>query len=433
MAACGGTPQATRVSAHTDDKPRAETPRAVDRDLDTRPPPKLLSIDWSTTRVVSEADALALWKTIAPTGRDWDDRLQEVPHDFARPLAIALLRTGNFDCMAAKLKSRPACSPPVFDVDKPDPDAGLGDPCLRRLLALWSIEQLEPDDVPSVLDALRAIAAIPPPESELTASALRAIPESDSARRLELLSIMWRAGQRELANTNLGTFDEPQLIEAATKHHIDGALEVLSASAHRATYLAAVGDDQMTAKARAMAISELVAQEDKLTPDLKATLVKATAAKDCSVAAAAARALAQRGDKRYLPKRPRTKSPDVMMRALCVLASYEQLQQADEPSLLASYVPAKGLERLGVAYDALSDVDTDGDGDPHTTRTADLVPRDQVVVPEIDDLVRAMRHCKGTVCTSDDREFRFGLKAIGADLQLYRLEIVERPPCAPPK
>jgi hypothetical protein len=396
-------------------------------DLHTEPPAKLLSIDWSSVKLASEADALALWDKIAPTGGDFNEKLDELPNDVGRPLAIALLRSGNFRCMP----QRPArdCLPVQFDVNPPADRAGLADPCLRRMLALWAIDQLEPEDVPSVLDAIRAIAAIPPPESQLLVAALKAVPETDNAHRLELLAIAWRAGQHDLASANVGSLDEPFMIDALTKHHIDGALEVLSAEGHRAIYLAVVNDEALGAKARASAITELVSVDDKLAPDLRAALVKATASRDCTVAASAARALEQRGEPKYLPKRPRTGKPDQMMRALCVLASYELLQRADETSLMRTFAPPKGLERITVAYDPLSEVDTDGDGDPHTQRSADLVPRDELVVPEIDDMARAMHRCTNTTCASDDREFRFGFKPVGGELYLYKLEVVERPPC----
>jgi hypothetical protein len=113
------------------------------------------------------------------------------------------------------------------------------------------------------------------------------------------------------------------------------------------------------------------------------------------------------------------------MRTMCVLASYEQLQGTDEPSYLIGYVPAKGLELVTVTYDEYSETDDDGDGDPHTQHTTTVVPRTEVVLPEIEDLVRAMAHCTGTVCRSDEREFRFTFKGD----QLRRLEVVERPPC----
>jgi hypothetical protein len=426
LAACGGTPQAKAPSTSAPITGAAPLESTPTEELKLEPPHKLLAIDWSTVRVASESDALALWTKIAPTGDDWTQRMDEVPQEFGRSLAIALLRAGNFACMPV----RPArdCSVKVFDVPEPAPTAGLTDPCLRRQLALWAIDQLEDDDVPSVMDSLRTLAALPPPEAALVTAAIRAVPETDQTKRLEVMAIAWRANQHDVVNALIGTLDEPHLIEAASKHHVDGALDTLAAKAHRAVFLAAVTDEAMGAKARASAITELV-DDDKLAADLRAALVKATASKDCAVAAAAVRALESRGEKKYTPTRPRTAKPEAILRGLCVLASYEKLQRSDETSLLATYVPAKGLERITVAYDALAEVDEDGDGDPHTVRTAELVPRDQLVLPEIDDLVRAMQSCKGTTCTSDDREYRFGLKSAGDGLQLFRLEIVERPPC----
>ena len=390
---------------------------------------RLLTIDWSAVHLASDADALALWTTIAPTGADWNERLDEVPSEPARSLAIALLHSGNFACTPAQPAT--SCGPPVLDVPDPAPDAGLADPCLRRLLALWAIQQVEPDDLPRVLDALRAIAALPPPESQLVVAALDEIPQDQQPLKLELLAIAWNAGQRELVNTSLGSLEEPQLIEAVTKHHIDGALEVLSAETHRATFLAAVTDEALPPRARTQAIGELAMTNNKFAPDLRAVLVKATATADCLVAANAARALAVGGgDKRYVPTRPRTNKPEALVRALCVLASYESLQPADEKSPLPTFVPAKGLERITVTYDALADGDDDGDGDPHTRRSAELVPQHALSVLKSDDLDPTWK-CLGLICTAGDREYRFAFKPFAAELVLYRMEIVEHPPRCP--
>lgn len=396
----------------------------------------------------SEADALALWQQIAPTGGDWEAKLDEVPASAVRPLAVAMLRAGNFTC--APPPPIADCAAPRVEVPEPLPAAGMSDPCLRRLLALWSIAQLEPPDLPKVADALKAIAAIPPPESQLVSTAIAAIPEWDKPGQLALIAIAARAGQRDVVNAAVGRLDEVLLIEAATKHHIDGALEVLSAEGHRAAYLAAVTDEALPTLARTRAIIDLVAadlaladadapEEDRpagailqLSPDLQAALVKATAARDCGVAAAAARALEQHGVRKYAPVRPRTRAPEVMMRSLCVLASYEALQARHEPSLLAKYVPAKGLERVLVEYDALSETDADGDGDPRSKRSIDLIPRNELEVPEAEDLARAMKRCTGAVCKSADREFHFSFKVQGGELWLSRLDIVERPPCPSP-
>ncbi|MBX3154494.1 MAG: hypothetical protein KF773_00715 [Deltaproteobacteria bacterium] len=395
-----------------------------------QPPPKLLAIDWDAVALHSDADANALWAQIAPRPDDWDAKLEEVPARFHRPLGVALLRGGNFTCAPAP---RPAdCALRVFDVPAPGPDAGVSDPCLRRLLALWSLEQLEPGDLPQVTDSLKAIVAIPAPESQLVVAALRVVPENDHPLRLALLGIAQAAGQREIASSHVGPLDESHMIEAALKHRIDGALDVLSAKGHRAVYLAALRDEGFSTKARISAIAELMELDDKIPQDLRSALAIAAGGKDCGVAAAAARALDKQGDKRFVPSAANTRptTPDKLVRALCVLASYEA-QGHDEASLLGTYVPAKGLERVTVAYDALSEVDRDGDGDPHTQRTVELVPRDaSLVLPEVEDMVRAFASCKGTTCTSEDREYTFVTRPGGSGVQLGRLEIVERPPCS---
>ncbi|MBL9016712.1 MAG: hypothetical protein JNL83_21170 [Myxococcales bacterium] len=428
VAACGTPPKGPVATKPEPVAPPPDAaPRPPDPDLNRQPPAPLLSIDWTSVPLSTEAEANAVWAQIAPTGEDWEAKLDEIPVAKAGPLAVAMLRAGNFTCVPPQPPRD--CAPLVLDVDGPAPTAGMSDPCLRRLLALWSLGAVEDSDLPQIYGALKQIAAIPPPESQLVAAAIQAVPETDHDKRLELLSIAFQAGQRDLANGHVGSLDEPHLIDAATKHHLDGALDALAVESHRAVFLTAIADDKMSPKARAEAIQELVAGEDKLAPDARAALIAATKAKDCYVAAAAVRALEVRGDRRAVPKKPRTRSPDVMMRALCVLAAYERFQGNDESSLLPGFVPPKGLEHVKIAFDALSDTDPDGDGDPHTERTVTLIPKADVVVPEVDDMVRAFRRCKGTTCSSNDRDFRFGLKLVGGELTLATLELIERPPC----
>jgi hypothetical protein len=432
LIACGGTPQPQpRTAATASPPPSAVLPaRAPDPDLHRPPPRRLLDIDWAKVSLTSDADALALWRRIAPAGADWDDKLEEIPAALARPLAIAVLRGGNFTCAKPPAGD---CAKPRYDIDPPADAAGFDDPCLRRLLALWAIAQLEDEDVPQVKAGLFAIAQLPPPESQLVAAAIHAIPEADHDARLAILANAWRAGQHDVVDSAIGSLDEAHLVEAARQHHIAGALEVLSAADHRAVYLAALTDESLATRARTSAIGELVALDGKLAPDLQAALVAASRSKDCQVAAAAARALDQHGDHRFVPTRPRTASTAAMMRALCVLASYEALQQTDETSLLSSYLPARGLERVTITYDPLSDTDSDGDGDPQTTHTAELVARGDAVLPELEDLIRAMQHCTGAICVSDDHEFRFVWVRTGGELLLSRLELADRPPCQAPQ
>lgn len=432
LAACGGTPHevAPAVATPTTPPDAAVHHLTDDPDFNRPPHPKLLAIDWPTTQLATDADALALWQKIAPTGDDWEAKLAEIPElPAAHALAAALLREGNFTCVPPATPLAPNCAPLPVDVPAPAATATLADPCLRRRLAQWAFDEIDTTDVTKLHDALRAIVAIPPPESQLVATALRKLPEADRDGELELLGIAYRAGQHEVVNGTLGSLDEAHLIEAVQKHHIPGALEVLSAEGFRAVYLAAVTDEQLEAPARVQAMTDLAATADPIAQDLRTALVAATKSPDCAVAAAAMHTLDQHDPHKLLAKHPHAQRTDAMMRAMCVLASYENLQKTDEASLLTHYLTPRGLELVQVAYDPYNEVDRDGDGDPHTERTIDLIDRDTAVLPEIEDLVRAMHHCTGTICKSDDREFRFSFKSNGREMLLWRLEVVELPPC----
>jgi hypothetical protein len=439
---CGGAiPARTATPPPAPAKVVATVHHLQDPDLDPPRPKKLLAIDWAATPLANDADALALWQRIAPTSDDWEEKLSEIPTDgpIADRLAIALLREGNFTCTPPPRTT--TCGPlPAVDVPEPAPAATLADPCLRRMLAMWAIEQLDEEDVPSVRDALRAIAAIPPPESQLIAVAVRAIPETDFDGRYDLLAIAWRAGQHELVNGLLFWLDEPHLAQAVTQLHADRPLAHLAATIERPLFLAAVADDQIAPNGRIDAIHELVAEVDgesdpdpkaapKLPADLRKALLAAGKATDCAVVATAARALDQHGDRTLVPKVPRTRSPAAMMRGLCVLASFERLQRSDEPSYFPTYLPTRGLEMVQVSYDPYSDADPDGDGDIHTEHQRRILKPDEAVLPEIDDLEHAMRHCQGTACRSDDHEFRFTFQPGAGGLLLSKLEMVDLPPC----
>ncbi len=427
LAACG-TPKP--LVATTPEAPAPPTPihkpaHAVPPPVEPRKP--LLAIDWDHTPSTTDAEALAVWRLIAPTGADWEQKLAEIPTDkpVAHALAIALLHEGNFAC-GGPVRT---CATHALDVSEPRPDSTLAEPCLRRLLGLWAIDQLEDTDLPAVKPSLEAIAALPPPESQLVVAALAQFPEADQDARLHALVVAWGAGQHDLVNAVIGSLDEPHLIAAAQKHHIDGAVEVLSPVSHRAIFLGAILDDRLGTQQRQSAITEIATADPKLAPDARATLVKAAASPDCVIAAAAAHALDNNGDHRFVPRRPHTRSEPAMMRALCVLASYEPMQRNDEPSLLQTYVPKDGLEETKVSYDAYSETDPDGDGDVHTEHIATRLEHDEIVLANADDVARALRHCTSTTCSSDDRDFRFTFKLVAGELMLTRLEIAERPPC----
>jgi hypothetical protein len=418
LVACGAAPHEPVIAATTTGSAAPiDAPHRIDPDLERVPRPPLLAIDWDSVSLGSDKDALALWAQIAPTGSDYEEKLYEVPvGPISKALAVALLRQGNFTCVHQVPGA--SCGVSYPEVDHPIATAAFTDPCLRRELALWSLDQIEPAELANIRDVLPALVTIPPPESDLVEGVLAKDNDNpDQNARLDLLARAWKAGQRDLAGAKLGSLDEAHLTEALQKDHMDPALDVLSATGQRSVYLAAVNDAHLEPATRAEAITELVeATGPALETDLRGVLLAATKAPDCGVAAAAALALV-----RYhalgAPKPPAT------MRTLCVVASYERLQRENETSPLADLIPRPGVELVRVAYDPDAAVGSDG-VDPR--RTTDLIPTYAATFPEGEDLVRAFGHCKGTTCSSEEHDFRFTIRG-GL---LTRLEIDERAPCA---
>ncbi len=386
---------------------------------------KFLSIDWTTAKYGTPAEAAALWQQIAPTGDDWSLKLDEVPDGpIAEALATELLAEGNLTCPAL-----PTCGSAPPQMPELPLTATLTDPCLRRQLALWSFEQLELDagQLAAIAPALRPIAAMPAPESELVAASFR-LAEPDKALEAELMELAWNAGQHALVNGSMDLLDETHVIDAATRVHIDGALDALTAKTHRKIFLAAVGDEKLQPATREQAMIELAGDEDKLSPDVQTAIIGATRSPNCDAAAAAIRMLEKHGNASYVPKKPHGTKPEAILRSLCVLAAYERDAPPNAASALPNYLPKKGLELMRVDYDALGETDPDGDGDVHTSHTNDLVDRASASFPENAAFAQALQHCTQLTCSTGDLDFKLTIK----EGLLTRVEIVERPPCQKP-
>jgi hypothetical protein len=363
LAACASAQQPSPIAPAPVKRPLALHPTPIPADRPDDPPPrKWIQIDWSTVQLASEADAIALWHRIAPTGDDWEVKLGEVPGPIGHELALALLHEGNFTCVQPP-PSGQACPTAPIDIADPAPTATLADPCLRRWLAIWALAQVDDSDLPAIRDSLQAFVALPAPESQLIAAAFHAVPPDQQDLHLELLGIATAAGHGDVASSMLDGLDLPHLTVAATKLHIDGAVEMLSAEATRAVYVGAVADNKLRTITRIASLRDLIEVDDannkgKPLPDLQRLLVATTKDADCELAAAAADALRQHGDLRFVPVRPHTRSPAIMMRQLCVLASWDRLPPGDQQPL-ESWLPPQGVDESIVTYDPNNTVDAE--------------------------------------------------------------------------
>jgi hypothetical protein len=286
--------------------------------------------------------ALARWRELAP-GPTWQD-MPRLPDDEARPLARALLRGGNFACAA--IDEHTACGQPVRDWEPLADTASFDDPCLRVVLATWAVTALSPDDVAALEPVLTGLVQLPAPYDDLAVAAFDAA--TDDAMRLRLLAAIADAArghhERLMAASDAGdehgttwaTFDMETLearvhelatgldtdaarLDALARFGADTVIDALDPVVHRAVHLAALADPARGVEARTAALTRFAAEPGD---DVTTALVAAAEAADCALAAAAAEALAARGDPARLPARPATRDPERHMRALCRLAAW---------------------------------------------------------------------------------------------------------------
>jgi hypothetical protein len=264
--------------------------------------------------VRDDEEAMERWRLLSLTGADWEDKLYaaELDDDTLVAMSKALLRAGGFTC--DKIQSYDECGESFSEVQPLEETADFDDPCLRRKLALWSLDQLGQEDAPDILPALDALIAMPEPERELQAAALLMAGDDDRLR-LHFMAL----ASRELAEGEVALLkSDGARRHAVTELHLDGALALLkwSEPANRRVMIDALTDLNLSDDTRAQLVADIGQIDDG---EIGAALVEiADRGEDCGLAQAAAEALAARGDSSRLPVRPASRDLDAHVRALCM-------------------------------------------------------------------------------------------------------------------
>lgn len=331
LAACG-TPAARRDPALAVIAASAATPVLVPTNqAHDDPPKKYVNIDWAKVVIQSDQDAMAIWQRINPTTEDLAMKLGEIPQNFAvtKPLARAMLRSGNFICPSRNIGT--ACSPVMELIDTPA-DATLAEPCLRRELALWSIDQLDDDDAVSVAPALVAIAGLPLPETELPNAAFELLPLGPDGDAL--LYDMAIAAHRVHRTVPLSGENTPAVLaRLLNEHHLEETLGHLTVDEARREILAAIGDTQLSMTARREALLDVVEFSDgAIDADIRTTLQRTARDGACELAGLASRALGVA----LVPSA--SSKPLAQLRALCLAV------HAEVP--LSGFIDRRGLTRV---------------------------------------------------------------------------------------
>jgi hypothetical protein len=377
------------------------------------PAPKpLLSIDWSKVTITSDADALAVWEHIAPTGADWALRLGELPDndDLQSLLALALLRSGNFAC-----HPQPGC--PAELILEASDEATLADPCLRRELALWALGRLDDDDAYAIERELISLVSLPPPEEELVREAFDLVPVGADDLLMRMIEAARAAGQGEIADESLSWLPPPLLLKVATHLHSDGAVRALDPAEHRPAFVAAITDAKLKPATSIAAMDELLREDtEHLRKDLRSAMLTALKDPRCEVAAAAARNLANAGEPRFVP-RPAPASVPAALRALCVMAYYVQ-EDVGADLGLRRFISRRGLQ----VYDHAEIT-----AEPGEPAGELIMPAELITLPFLEELAEALGSCTGTTCRGDGLRFELGFDP---DRTLRRIDRFADPsPC----
>ncbi len=331
-----------------------------------------------------EAAALALWKKLAPTGANYEDKLASIPSDPAvrRPMALTLLAGGDFECKETVEYSE--CGEDRLAWADFNLKSTFADPCLRRRLALWATGELQADDIAIAEQTLFAMLEMEDPEIELPLAALAALERGPEAIRLRAYKVAMAKGIEE-KNMSIDGLSEQGLIAAARDVGIDEAALALDRGRHLEVMAELVNDDhRMTEETRASLLSTLA---EVRSPASTEALKKRASGGSCALAMDAALALEQRGDGSFIPRRWIHADESAARFALCL--SMHDSDEGRARTLLASFVGAEGVRVTRVNKSEWEEVERRyRDAGPDDEEEPDAGPEVVHSLDEIDELVR---------------------------------------------
>lgn len=465
VAACGAPAASAPAKAPLALSSTASPPPPEDRVA----PDAAAPVDWATARHGTDDEALALWAQLGLTGANFEQRVADIPEAPAtlrEAMAKALLRSGNFAC---PVETTSTCGPAEIDRERLDyqlreipDDATLDDPCMRRVIALWAIDQLDDDDLSGELAAdMIALAGLPWPEVELPRAAMYRI--TDPAVRLNMVAAAKQAGNDVVADELVAGLDLDALRQLALDHHVDGAVTAIGAGPLTLdVFERAVVDPALRSQTRVDAIRELASWAFELEPSdpdrarVIAALDAARAGVDCVAAGAADVALVDVGAMRPLAA-PRPRDAEVI-RWLCMNAAAPLADPTAPWRTLAgpAGVVIRRITHDPYALDVLrqehpdvpdadgdglpdlprEELDPDGDGDPARWTEVERVTAGDfgdAVASYLDELTRAVTSCDGTTCTVADAHVTwrlvFGKPRAGKPVLVELVRTESHPDC----
>lgn len=293
--------------------------------------------------------ALARWRALAPTGADYHDKLAAIPGGpVAEKMARALVAAGGYSC--ERFVTYEQCGEEYSEWADLEPDATFDDPCLRRRLLMWAIDELAAADLDALSDTLVTLAAVDEPDDEIPKLVLEAVAKASEATRVAVIA----AADSGLIDSALTGLSDQALIGLYRDKSLDAAVRLLDADPHASVLAEALGDAELRDDTRMALIDELAGVDSKSVREALATV--ASDAGSCELAMRAAESLAARGDKSHLPRVPGTPDPELYARALCMMVHDSDGSRGYE--LWQQLLPAAGKGSVKVS--STDEYDNDG-------------------------------------------------------------------------
>lgn len=423
-------------------EPLPRMPRALDQPEPE--PPRRIEVELASP---SGDQLREVWWSYPIDGSNYQTWLQSFAPHLRAPMAEALLREGGFRCEAIVVEH--GCER-TLSMATPAPSADLRDPCLRRYLASWALDQIsDPDVIATLFNQLIAMVRMPAPETELGEKAIQKlalIGEGETA--------LWEAddaGNDALVDRHVDLLDDHALFTAIVDRHIDAAyvraLPTLEADSYALRFGAESNAFRTEARLAGLArIAELLPDADERYRGVLLTTLRGLAARtDCTIAGAAAGILATEGEPAIAGGPFR--SPEDLLHSACqtlaaVGARGPAWKQLLTPHALTvtNHLDDPGhVDALWTKYPFAYDDDDDGAPDvPEADADHDGVPSTRVevqtlepgrtrTVPFADELQLALPHCDDAFdCAIPGTSVHFQLDIRKERGTKYRLHALHR-------
>jgi hypothetical protein len=366
--------------------------------LQSRPgwePPKGVAKSMPVPR--SDDEALALWDRLGVSGKNWEEAvgsIADVPQ-LRRMMARALLAKGELECK--KIVDEGQCGEEDFEWGPLADDATLDDPCLRRRVAVWALENggLTPADLRALWPRLEAVFGFDTPWKKGTEHT-RFQSDGDqlcsavleAARAVEELSVEAISASVDgecasnRARKQVAKLSPKARLALAEKHTVEEAYEGLDPKAHSKLLVDAIGKSKLNPAFRVETMKRLAAALGATAP-LKESL-RAIADKDgdLEVSALAGVTLFGLGDESRLPRRPASGDQTAFERELGRLRHDPDNKRREER--FRAFLPKRGKFVVSTSIERQYDGNTPPDERQEDEESTDKVDVDQASYGLID-------------------------------------------------